>query len=92
VVEYLRRDPNPITRDQVRQRLDDLFRSCGGTHPTTVTEGDLVEWFTAVAANNSARGRFVDGPDARPGVPGGRGHRTRPDGRFRPVDERYPKA
>jgi hypothetical protein len=41
VAEYLRRCANPVTRDQNRQRLGDLFRSCGRTDPATVTEGDL---------------------------------------------------
>jgi integrase len=58
LAEYLRRYANPVTREQNRQRLDDLFRSCGRTRPAEVTEGDLVEWITAVPANNSVRGRL----------------------------------
>jgi hypothetical protein len=58
LAEYLRRYANPVTREQNRQRLDDLFRSSRRTDPATVTEGDLVEWITAVPANNSVRGRL----------------------------------
>jgi integrase len=58
LAEYVRRYANPVTREQNRQRLDDLFRACGRTRPAEVTEGDLVEWITAVPANNSVRGRL----------------------------------
>lgn len=58
LAEFLRRYPNPRTREQNHQRLQGLFRSCGRSHPSLVSEGDVVEWVTAVPANNSVRMRI----------------------------------
>ncbi|MGH9114740.1 MAG: site-specific integrase [Acidimicrobiales bacterium] len=58
MAELLRRYPTPRTREQYRQRLQDLLRSRGRSSPAAVTEGDLVEWVTAVTANNSVRVRI----------------------------------
>lgn len=57
---FLTQYTNPITYNQLGQRLNSLFRTTGKRHPADVTEADLFTWCTGDGklANNTVRQRL----------------------------------